>query len=134
MRGQVSMEYLLITGFSLLLLAPLLFLYQTQSIQVQSSFQQSQAQSATDTIAAAAQRVYYAGSPSQETVRITLPSGVQRFYTTNTSVDIEAKAPRSMDLFTVADVPLVPTDLPTTQGRFELVVRATPNGVSVSLP
>ena len=131
MRAQVSIEYLLITGFSLALIAPLLVLFASQSDHVQTQFQQSQAQQAAQAIADSAQRVYYAGPPSKETFSVRVPERTELFTITNTSVVFTLRNP-STDIIASTNAQLVPAQLNPRHGHAKITVQATNTGVVVS--
>ncbi len=131
MRAQVSIEYLLITGFSLLLLAPILVLFSTQSVHVDEQFQESQAEQAARDIAASAQRVYYAGPPSKETLTVQIPRGVDEFVISEQAIEFVFSDDPFRSVYVHTDVSLVPASLNPAQGTARIEVQATQAGVVV---
>lgn len=85
-KGQVSIEYLLVVGFTFLLLVPLLVLFSYTQRDTTSSLIESNAQNAGTAIRDAAERVYFAGEPSQETVQVTFPDEIKSIEGTNDSL------------------------------------------------
>jgi hypothetical protein len=70
------MEYMLVVGFMFLLLTPLLILYATTRQDTSDALSEGQVIRAGNTLRDVAERVYFAGEPSQETVTISLPDTV----------------------------------------------------------
>lgn len=77
-RAQVSMEYILIISFSLLLAMPLaiIFLYNTSAFN--TGVVNSQAGKVMQEIIGAAETVHYLGEPSQKVISVYFPKNVQR--------------------------------------------------------
>lgn len=76
-KAQVSMEYLMIVGFAMLLLAPLLILYAQQTNRVTTTIKDAQSVKAADTIIDAVDSVYYMGEGAKRTIKIIMPKGVK---------------------------------------------------------
>ena len=131
--GQVSVEYLIITAFSFLLLAPLLIIFYVQYDSLQEEVVNQQAVTAARVLVEAAERVYFAGSPSRETVQVRIPAQVQSFriYEDAVALTIERGLPKDVVRFTedifVEDHP----PLATHQGVRRFTVRATIDGVII---
>lgn len=130
MRAQVSMEYMILMGFTLLLIGPLLFLYSQHNADMQDSFSLAQATRAADTIASAAERVYFAGPPSQEQILITIPEGVSSFNIAESSIDVVLTSGQQATAYTQAQ--LIPTTIRPAQGRQYVLIQATPGGIQIT--
>ncbi len=132
--GQVSIEYLLVTGFSFMLIAPLFIVFYTQSDAIRADLTEAQAHSAALALVESAQRVYYQGPPSRETVSITIPKDIQNITIYNDSVVFRVITPQQYDLLVPSPVPLVPESLNSTAGPTDVRVDATASGVLYSIP
>ena len=132
-RGQVSMEYMLVVGFMFLLLTPLLILYATTRQDTTDSLSEGQVIRAGNTIRDVAERVYFAGDPSQETVTITLPETLTDARIDNRSMIFTLVGARGN--YDVAITGLAPLNgtLPATAGRHVVVLRAV-NGTVIINP
>ena len=132
--GQVSVEYLLITAFSFLLLVPLLILFYVQFDALQDDASNRQALTATQTLVQAAERVYMAGSPSQETVTVRIPAHVTRFRVLDDTIALTVARGPPKDIVAFTDNIFIPDhpELDTRQGMQRFVVRATPQGVQIT--
>ena len=76
-RGQVAIEYLFLMGFALLLTLPLVIIYHTQSLRLSEETAAAMVERAAGQIGAAADTVYYLGSPSVRTVTVQLPQNIK---------------------------------------------------------
>jgi len=85
-RGQASIEYLIILGFTFLMLIPLIYLFYTQQNSFQSDVAASQADKVVQKIADAADAVYYLGEPSQQTLLLNYPDNILNITVTGQSV------------------------------------------------
>lgn len=131
-RGQVSIEYMLIIGFMMAVLVPLLILYNDTQRSTQASIAEGQVLRFANTIRDAAERVYYAGPPAQETLLLTLPDGVVSAAIDNTTIIYTVYGARGpYDIAVDGLAPLEGT-LPTRQGRHRVVVRAEGDAVHVT--
>ena len=72
-RAQVSMEYLLVFGFALLLILPLIGIYVSQQDNVQTDVSVAQTERIVREIVSSAEEVYFMGEGAQKTVEITFP-------------------------------------------------------------
>jgi uncharacterized protein (UPF0333 family) len=75
-KGQISMEYMLVVGFSLMLIVPIISIYgfERQSIANQVSIRQ--AYSIASKVTDASESVYYLGRPAKTTLKVYMPAGV----------------------------------------------------------
>lgn len=130
--GQVSIEYMLIIGFMLAVLVPLLVLYNDTQRSTQASLAEGQVLRFANTIRDAAERVYYAGPPAQETLLLTLPEGVVSATFDNTTILYTVYGVNGpYDIAVDGLAPLTGT-LPTRQGRHRVIVLAEGDVVNVT--
>lgn len=74
--AQVSMEYLTVFGFALLLTVPLLLIYSLQTKNMQDEVLTAQVYSILTKITDSAEEIYYEGPPAKKTIRIAFPEGI----------------------------------------------------------
>ncbi len=72
-KAQVSMEYLLVFGFTMLLIVPLITVYISQQENIQTDVAVAQAERAIREIISTSEELYYMGVGSQKTVSINMP-------------------------------------------------------------
>lgn len=75
-RAQFAMEYLLVIGFSVLLLIPLVSIIYTEYSGIQEDISMFEVNEAIEEINFQAERLYAAGLNSKNTVTIRFPNGI----------------------------------------------------------
>jgi hypothetical protein len=126
------MEYMMLMGFTLLLIGPLLVLYSQHNAQIQESFTIAQATRAGEKLSAAAERVYFAGSPSKERVLVTIPDNIESFMIANRSIEFVLSNPPDRQVNIYAQAQLIATTINPSQGKQYFDVQATTSGVSIT--
>ena len=76
LKAQVSMEYLIIFGIAVMMTLPLIIIYSKQTSNVQADVTKVQVYKAASKISDYAEQVYYMGEPSQRTLTISFPQGI----------------------------------------------------------
>ena len=76
MRGQISIEYVMIVGFSLLIIAPLLLTALRTSGTYQTSIEQSQLDRIASDLTALADEVSFEGPPAARSVSVYFPARI----------------------------------------------------------
>jgi len=72
------MEYLLIIGFSMFMLIPILVLYGGQKQEINDRVNMDQAVNVQQKIVDAAQTVYFLGKPAKTTLKVYMPEGIRQ--------------------------------------------------------
>jgi uncharacterized protein (UPF0333 family) len=75
-KSQVSMEYIMIAAFSLMVAIPLVVLFFTSSRDYNEEVAISQANKVVDEIMSASKQVYYLGEPSKKTITVYFPQSI----------------------------------------------------------
>lgn len=101
-RGQVSMEYMLVIGFSLLMILPVIVIYGKERQGINDQVNMKQAQNIGRKIADAAETVYYLGKPAKTTLKVYMPNNVESLTVGNNTV-----------LFKIRTTNTVPADIPS---------------------
>ena len=76
-KAQVSVEFLMITGFVLVILIPLSVIYYEHLNTMTSEVKGTQLSQLAKDITSKAEEVYYLGPPSKVTINAYIPSGVE---------------------------------------------------------
>ena len=85
-RGQSSMEYLIITGFSLLLLFAIMAVAYYQTSTFSGDVAAAQVQKVGNQIVDAANIAYYAGPPTKKTITVYFPDHINEVIVANQSI------------------------------------------------
>lgn len=131
-RGQVSIEYMLVLGFMFMMLVPLIVLYANTQRDTSETLIEGQARSVGVAIRDAAERVYYAGEPSQERVEVYFPDNVRAAVLLNSTIVFTITSSHNPYNLTIAGVAPLAGALKTHQGIHVVTVRAENGVVQVS--
>src|SRR3989338_1375201 len=124
MKAQVSVEYLFIMGFAVLMTIPLLLIYHTYSTESGESVAQNKELQIARKIVDASESVYYLGKPSQTTLKLNFPGKIQSINVSNKEVVFRIKTKDGIaDLVQISSVNINGT-LPSTQGIHIITVKA----------
>jgi uncharacterized protein (UPF0333 family) len=131
-RCQVSMEYMLMVGFSLLLITPVIVIYGTERQSISDQVSYSQAKQIATKIADSAETVYYLGKPSRTTIRVYMPYNIQDISFNNYEVVVTLKmATHISEAIAVSSVNMV-GNLTARPGIHEILFIADENQVNVT--
>ena len=75
-RAQVSMEYMVMVGFTLFMIIPIMLIYGSERQSITNQVSYSQAKQVATKIVDSAEKVYYLGKPSQTTIRVYIPQNI----------------------------------------------------------
>ena len=131
-RSQVSMEYMLIMGFVVLLTIPLLAIYYTYTADSTDAVAVSQALQIARKVVDASESVYYIGKPSQTTLKINFPSNIASTNLSGREVLLKVKTQSGItDVVQVSSVNMTGS-LPTSPGIHIVTVKADDGFVQIT--
>mgnify|MGYP001593684213 FL=1 len=132
LKSQVSVEYMLVMGFAALLTIPLLLIYHTYSADSTDAVSTGQALQISRKIIDASESVYYLGKPSQTTLKLNFPEGIQS--TTVSSKEIAFKIRTQAGVTEVVQVSSVNISgtLPASAGIHVITIKAEEGYVKIT--
>lgn len=133
-RAQVSMEYLIIVGFVIVMLIPAAYLYIKYSSSSSDALSSSKTTQIVNEIVKAANEVYYLGEDNQKNIEVSFPSNIEAIEFANKEIVFRVKDSKGnvQEIVEVASVPLSGT-LPNVQGKKLITVRSLGDRVSVNI-
>lgn len=133
-RAQVSMEYVIIIGFVIIMLVPAAYIYIRYSSSSSDALSSSKASQIANEIVKAANEVYYLGEDNQKNIEVSFPSNIEAIEFANKEIVFRTKDSKGniQEIVEVASVPLSGT-LPNVQGKKSITVRSLGNRVSVNI-
>ncbi len=132
-NGQVSMEYLFVVGFSILMITPMLLLFAESQSNLRQDVSFAQAEKAANTILRTAERVYYAGYPAQTKVVVFFPENTKGIVLNNSTIIVSLVINDVEDFFFDSDYPLnLSGTIKQGPGVHPLIIKAEPWGVVVN--
>jgi Flp pilus assembly protein TadG len=125
---------MLVLGFMFAILVPLLALYARTQAETTNAFADAQTIRLGNTLRDVAERVYFAGSPAQETLTVTVPRGIARAQIEEYD-QVYTLGPPSEE-YTIRITGLAPLNgtLPARAGTYRVVVTATNGTAYVRIP
>jgi len=85
-RAQISMEYMVIVGFTLFMIMPIIIIYGAERQSMKEQVNAKQAQNIGRKIVDAAETMYYLGKPSKTTLKIYMPPHIQNITIANNEI------------------------------------------------
>ncbi len=132
-KGQISMEYMVIIGFVTIITIPLVIIYQSLVQDSNDEISSQQILQIAKKIVDEAETIYYLGEPSQSTIKINMPSNIvlaNLSHGYELVFRIKTKSGRS-DIVQNSAVNITGS-LPTSQGLYTLTLKAKEDYVEVS--
>ena len=132
LKSQVSVEYMLVMVFAALITLPLLLIYYTYSADSTEFVATSQAMQIARKIVDSSESVYYLGKPSQTTLKLYFPDGIQSTNLSSREVVFKVKIRQGIaEIVQVSSVNMSGS-LPTTQGIHIVTIKAQDGYVQIN--
>lgn len=130
-RAQTAMEYLLIIGFTMVIIAVIMVVFSQQNTEQRFQVQDSQINRIGNALVSAAEEVYYIGEPARRTVTVYMPSNIDNISIAGNELLFNAQLGTSLNqLEFPSDVPLT-GNISATEGKKHIVVIAQPERVCI---
>ncbi len=131
-RGQASIEYVLIFGFALMMLMPLIVIYSTQEESIRDDVNIVQARNIVNSVVDNAQKVYFIGSPSKTTINVRMPNNIEDIEITEEMVLLRVRtSDTTIEVFKYSDVNLT-GDIESFPGLRKIEIKAYDGFVNIS--
>jgi uncharacterized protein (UPF0333 family) len=130
-RGQISMEYLIVTGFVVFVIVGILGVALYYSTSLKDGVTTYNLNNFGNKVTSAAESVFYSGSPSQATISAYLPEGVREIGIVENAIYMNVST--STGILSVAyfsDVPIV-GNITTTSGVKRITLYAQDSRVLI---
>lgn len=126
-RSQISMEYIIILGFVMIVIIGILGIALTYSGSIKDSIKINQVNNFANKIISTAESVYYYGEPSKATISVYLPDGVKDITIMENSLFISTQVYSGLEKSSFSsDVPIEGI-ITTSSGIRKIVVMAEGN-------
>ena len=131
-RAQASSEYIIIVGFVVGITIPLMLVYFTFANNVNDQIISAQLEQISKSIKVFADTGYFLGEPSQTTLKVYLPTGIQSVQIINKAINYKIRTGHGInDIVFVSSSDLTGV-LPTSSGIHFITVKAEGGGVRFS--
>lgn len=126
------MEYLAVFAITALMIIPMIIIFTTQSSNLKAEIINAQLDKATSEIADSAEEVHYMGPPTQKTIKVTFPEGIQSIQTLDKRLIFNVKTESIEYPFTRETVANITGTLKTFEGTHILTIKAEQGYVSIT--
>lgn len=121
-KGQAAMEYILMIGFILALLIPLILLFYNQRADTALQVRSQQLRAVGEKIVDQAESVYYLGEPSRIQFRIQLPDNVVNVTIVNKALVFKLSTEAGVSDIVIPSVVNITGAVPLTSGIHHISV------------
>lgn len=132
LKSQVSVEYMLVMGFAVVMTIPLLLIYYSYSSDSSDSVATNQALQIARKIVDASESVYYLGKPSQTTLKLNFPERIDSINLSNKEVVFKIKTKTGIAEMVQISPVNVSGSLPTSQGLHIITIKADDGYVQIT--
>jgi len=126
------MEYLLVFGIALAMTIPLVIIFVSQTQNIRADIADAQINTAATKIIDNAETVYYMGEPSQRTLEVEFPYGVNSVSLSNSMLTINITTSDRSYLVIMETVANITGNIKTFSGMHVIVFKAINNTVVIS--
>jgi len=131
-KGQISIEYLIVIGFVTISLVTILVVAFYYSSSLQDRIKINQIVNFADEIAKNAEAIYYAGEPSQVTIRPYMPEGVTGVLISNKDIVFNVTTLSGMTQVIPVCRVNVTGNISTSSGLKIIVIKALKDNVLIN--
>lgn len=133
LKSQISVEYLMIMGFVVVITIPLIIIYYSYTSNSSQEIISSQIDQIARKIVDAAESVYYLGIPSQTTLKVYMPNRIVGASLDNKELvfNLSVIGGGISEIVQISSVDLS-GQLPIQQGIYSITVKARESDVEIS--
>jgi uncharacterized protein (UPF0333 family) len=130
-RGQLAIEYLIIVGFSFLMVAGILIVFSIQNTNQNYSVVDSQIDTIANRIAQSVEEVFYLGEPSRKTITFYMPSNIDEVLIFDNEILFKAKLSGGLSDFYYPLKVQVEGNISTSEGIKHVLIIAQSSKVCI---
>jgi uncharacterized protein (UPF0333 family) len=131
-KAQVSMEYMILVGFLVVITIPLILVYNTQYKGTNIQIIANQADQLGQKIVDTAESVYYLGQPSKTTLKVYIPQQIENITVGDNEITFRVIVNKGTDdVVKMSNVPISGT-LKATPGMHYITVQSVGSYVNIS--
>ncbi len=132
MKSQVAMEYIILVGFVLVIIIPLIVLFYSQSSDITVQVKSQQVQSIGQNIVDNAESVYYLGEPSKVQIKIQLPENIKNTSINSKSIVFTLRTESGLTDVVVPSRVNISGSLPKSSGIHLVIIENKGNYVNIT--
>ncbi|MGV8086047.1 MAG: hypothetical protein ACP5N1_00295 [Candidatus Woesearchaeota archaeon] len=131
-RAQISMEYLIVFGIAFAMTLPLIVIYATQTANMQADITNVQIYKLASKIGDYAEQVYYMGEPSQRTLYIEFPDGINSINVSGRNIAFNVTSAGLTYIVLKETSANVTGTIKSFEGQHKLLLKAESNFVRIT--
>lgn len=131
-RGQLSMEYMLIMSFALLMTIPLLIIFFEQSSSAKDQINSGRAAQIGREIVDNAERVYYLGEPTTTTLKVNMPENINQIMITSRELTLRIETGSGLTDVTIESAVNLTGSLLAAEGIQNIKIQSAGESVVLS--
>ena len=131
-NSQISVEYMIIIGFTAVITIPLIIIYYTFTQDSRDEISSAQINQIAKTISDSAESVYYFGEPSQTNLKIDMPDNVVLSNLSNNEIVFRIMTRTGEADIVQSSLVNITGSLPVKKGIYTVTIKAKSNYVNVS--
>lgn len=131
-KGQLSMEYLTLVGFVVVIIIPMTIIYITYSDQSEDQIVSNQVDSIAKKIGDTAETVYYLGEPSKTRIRTYFPQNIDNISIAGREIVFYVRTKHGVDEVVISMPVNVSGTLEPTSGIHNVIIEAKGNYVEIT--
>lgn len=131
-KAQLSMEYMTIMAFVMLMTIPLMLIYYNYSNSAADEINMNQLMQITRKVADSANSVYYLGKPSETTIKVFMPDNVQSVSIGDNEISFQIMTISGVSDIVASTNVNVSGTIPITQGIHHIRLKADDYHVNIS--
>jgi uncharacterized protein (UPF0333 family) len=131
-KGQVSMEYMILVGFLVVVTIPLILVYNTQYKGTSQQIISNQADQLGQKIVDTAESIYYLGQPSKTMIKVYMPQQIENITISNDEIVFRVRVSKGVDeIVKLSSVPINGTLIPSA-GMHYITIQSVGSYVNIS--
>lgn len=131
-KAQISMEYMTIVAFVVIITIPLMLIYYTYSAQTSDEINMNQLLQITRKIADTSESVYYLGKPSETTIKVYMPRNIKYVNITDHEISFTIETVAGLSDIVASTKVNVSGTVPISAGIHYINIKAEDYYVNVS--
>ncbi len=131
-NAQMSMEYMIVMGFALLLTVPLTVVFFQQSAAASDQVNAGKAAQIARQIIDTSEQVYYLGEPTMTSLKVSMPDTVSKVILTSNDLTIRLKTGSGETDIVVASSVNLTGNISEAGGIQTILIRAIPHAVNIT--
>ena len=131
-KAQISMEYLTIVGFMLVMVLPMMLIFYQYQESTNTQVISNQVYQIAQNIVDSSEAVYYLGYPSRKTIKVYFPKNIRGVSIQQKTLVFNISTANGIDQIVVMSAVPISGSLPSTSGVHKIIIKSEGDYVEIS--